>query len=64
MTDTELLDFLTARGKECDLKWLARLSTTGRGWRLHQDPSGEFETPREAIEDAVTRLIQPKNQSG
>ena len=55
MTDTELLDFLTARGNEYGLKWMARLSTTGRGWRLHQGPSFEFETPREAIEYAAAK---------
>lgn len=32
------------------LKWVARWSTTGRGFRLHQDQNGRHETAREALD--------------
>lgn len=55
MNDTELLDYLERMGKGTGLKWIARPSATGRGWRLHQGPNGEYDTPREAIEAAMLK---------
>ena len=54
MTDTELLNELEFNADK-GMKWICRLSTTGRGLRLHQDPQmGLHETPREAIESYFT----------
>lgn len=47
--DTARLDAIEKQGWP-NLKWIARHSTTGRGFRLHQDPLGVYDTPREAID--------------
>jgi len=53
-SDKELLDFLQKLNDSSDYKksCILRMSTTGRGWRLHSH-SGEFtfKNVREAISD-------------
>lgn len=56
--DAKRLDFIESRGTP-GMLWHSRQSTTGRGYRLHQDPSGEFLSAREAI-DAARLQEQPK----
>lgn len=60
MTDTQLLNWIESQGTP-GMKWIARRSTTGRGFRLHQSPDREAlawgahccgDTLREAIEVA------------
>lgn len=52
--DAARLNVLEAQA-EPGMKWIARPSTTGRGYRLHQDPNfGEHATARDAI-DALTK---------
>lgn len=51
-TDKELLDFMQARLEECRYTGhaIARWSTTGRGFRLHETRTwGGFKSIREAI---------------
>lgn len=50
--DILLLNWLEARGVE-GMPWVARASTTGRGYRLHQDKDGTAMTAREAIMQAM-----------
>jgi hypothetical protein len=38
ITDKERLDWLEEQGKITPMNWYARVSVTGRGFRLHQDP--------------------------
>ena len=52
-SDSELLDWLDHQSAANGMKIVFRWSTTGRGWRLHQDPDGEYETVREAIQSAM-----------
>lgn len=53
--DTELLDWLEKQGG--DMEWICRPSQTGRGYRLHTFPKGDFsngsKTPRDAIAKAM-----------
>lgn len=50
--DAQILDFLDAKGGN----WVARNSTTGRGYRVHQSESmGGHATARAAIKDAMQR---------
>ena len=55
--DSRRLDFLEQAGAALSpgMKWVCRPSTTGRGYRLHQDPHpevGQYDTVREAIDAA------------
>jgi hypothetical protein len=53
--DAERLEWLEAQATP-RMKWCARPSTTGRGFRLHQDPMiGTHATAREAIDAALAR---------
>ena len=55
MTDKQRLDWLDSMSDgRC---WVARQSTTGRGYRLHNESSGH-KTVREAIDHAAN-MIQP-----
>ena len=50
--DKERLDWLEAQSAP-SLPWVARKSTTGRGYRLHQDPTGPgFGSARAALDSA------------
>ena len=54
-TDTKRLDWLASQGLR-GLRWVARPSITGRGYRLHQSTMiGEAmgDTPRQAIDYAM-----------
>ena len=51
--DKERLDWLDQRGT-LDLNWVARESSTGRGYRLHQTHQLGHATTREAIDFAQT----------
>lgn len=54
-SDTELLDFLERQSRDGD-RWLARWSTTGRGYRLHTSTRPEaVPTVREALCLAMVR---------
>jgi hypothetical protein len=60
MTDTELLDFLESQGTP-GLLWVARPSTSGRGYRLHQLACDDWHymatpTPRQALELAAKEV--------
>ncbi len=61
--DADLLNFLSDMGESNGLKWVARPSSMGRGWRLHQDRDGEFDTPRQAIADAMQKYGSPLRES-
>lgn len=53
LTDGERLDFLQASGVK-NQGWIARQSSTGRGYRLHQDYTG-FVNVRDAIDAAIQK---------
>lgn len=55
-TDTELLDFLERlnREKRYTGKCILRLSTTGRGWRLHETSE---EAAVSSVREAISRFI-------
>jgi len=68
-TDTELLDWLDAQRTNYGLGIVFRMSTIGRGWRLHETsdswtPDGAVITPkptaREAIADARSNAMKTK----
>jgi hypothetical protein len=50
-SDKELLDFLQELNDQCSYtgNCALRMSTTGRGWRLHETSSPGFKNVREAI---------------
>jgi hypothetical protein len=53
-TDTERLDWLTAKGRRLPVGWVVRDSSTGRGFRLHQTEGREsYADPRKAIDAAM-----------
>lgn len=56
LSDTDLLDFLEYHNGKARYtgKCLFRLSSTGRGWRLHETSGeGAYRSVREAIEAAI-----------
>lgn len=54
ITDTERLDWLQAQAIGYGNGWLARESTTGRGFRLHETEHEDAKpTVREAIDAAM-----------
>lgn len=57
-TDKQLLDFLQAKNDEATYtgKCLFRMSTRGRGWRLHETKRvGAKRFVREVIADAIDK---------
>ena len=60
-TDTQLLDTLATHAAS-GLGWSCRWSTTGRGLRLHQDPSGGYPTPREALAAFIESIAAPPKE--
>lgn len=51
--DTRLLDFLESKASYTN-RWICRVSSTGRGMRLHETSAeGSYPTIREAIEAFV-----------
>lgn len=56
-TDTELLDALQELNNRENYTGLCilRISTTGRGWRLHETSADGFISVREAINDYLDR---------
>jgi hypothetical protein len=54
-TDTERLDWLETKGE--GRRWVARISTTGRGYRLiTSTATPNYETAREAIDAAMSEV--------
>jgi len=65
-TDTKRLDWLAAQSMR-GLRWVARKSVTGRGYRLHQSEMiGEAmgDTPRQAIDYAMRSDMNSQRQDG
>lgn len=68
-TDTERLDFIE-RQSQPGSRWACRQSTTGRGFRLHNE-SYEFDaqgnpthpTARDAIDAHMDRMSQSRGQA-
>ena len=59
--DTELIDFLQKVNDQADYtgKCIMRESDTGRGWRLHEDSTGDaVQDVREAISDYMYKYYQ------
>ena len=54
-TDTELLNWVEVQAVP-GMGWIARNSSTGRGFRVHQDHSAKSKTAREAISQAMGAL--------
>lgn len=53
-TDKAMLDYLESCAKP-GLRWTARSSRTGRGYRLHQHDGMGSATARDAIREAMLR---------
>lgn len=54
MSDTDILDWLERNATGYGNGWICRMSTTGRGLRLHETSDPEASpTPREAVEKAA-----------
>ena len=55
MTDTELLDVLQKLNDEAVYSGVCilRLSTTGRGWRLHETADEDVVVPRTSVRQAI-----------
>lgn len=60
ITDKQRLDFLDSLTGEYTGKVILRMSTTGRGWRLHESskPQGK-KTVREAIDNLINLTNTP-----
>lgn len=56
ITDTERLDWLQAQTTGYGNGWLARMSTTERGFRLHETDLPEA-TP--SVRDAIDKAMMP-----
>jgi len=64
MTDTERFDFLE-KNTGYTLRWVARKSIYGRGYRLHNTSSKpNYPTAREAVDAAIkVDQIEEENES-
>jgi len=63
-TDKERLDFLQEMTKGYGNGWLLRVSSTGRGMRLHETSQfGASADVRQAIDNYMTRGFRPKHAS-
>lgn len=51
--DTKRLDWLDKQGSSVPFGWIARGSTTGRGFRLHQEPTHHFGETHQNVRDAI-----------
>ena len=60
MTDTELLDVLQALNDKADYtgKCILRISTTGRGWRLHETSEEDFVAPQKSVRQAIEDWVK------
>lgn len=61
ITDSQLLDFLESEATP-GLRWIARSSTTGRGYRLHQHDGLGSSTVRGAIMEALIKKIKQERK--
>ncbi len=63
MTDTELLDALQSLNDRSDYtgKCILRMSTTGRGWRLHETSDEDFGPPRKCVREAIVDFLGIKD---
>jgi len=54
VSDTDLINWLQKQTTGYGKGWICRMSTTGRGWRLHEtSQEGASSTIREAIKEAI-----------
>lgn len=64
VTDTELLDFLQRKNDESQYTGLCifRMSSTGRGWRLHET-SIERHGGSSSVREAIFRAMRAEEKS-
>lgn len=55
LSDSDLLDFLDSLSHSG--KIVLRMSTTGRGWRLHETSSGTWEDEADTVRDAILNYM-------
>ena len=62
-TDTELLDFLQEKNDESNYTGICifRMSTTGRGWRLHET-SIEHHGGSSSVREAIFRAMRKEGK--
>ncbi len=60
MTDTELLNVLQGLNDEAQYtgKCILRMSTTGRGWRLHETSEEDFVNPQKSVRQAIEDWVK------
>ncbi len=62
MTDTELLDALQKLNDLSGYTGLCilRMSTTGRGWRLHEVSTVDFDEANTSVRQAIEAFVREK----